>query len=151
VRFEIYEVARDSVPPHFKPSRAQAELANAALWQAAEFVAARVAARSAQEVWAELRRFTGLDDIWGPSIEAWPNDSLLFAVDDGRVLRVYAVHESCCRLCGRPHRDAPADLCLAARNEYDARDARTTSSASRHPIPHDDGTRSEDSNSTASA
>jgi hypothetical protein len=119
VRFDVYEVACESAPPHFKPSRAQAALADAALWQTAEFVAARGAGRSAKQVWAELRGFTGLDEIWGPGTEPWPNDSLLFAVDDRRALRVYAVEEACCRFCGRPHRNVPGDLCPAAREEYD--------------------------------
>lgn len=115
----MYEVACESPPPHFKPSRAQAALADAALWQTAEFVAARDAGRSAKQVWAELRGFTGLDEIWGPGTEPWPNDSLLFAVDDGRALRVYAVEEPSCRFCCRPHRNAPTHLCPPARDEYD--------------------------------
>jgi hypothetical protein len=119
VRFDVYEVACESAPPHFKPSRACAGLADAALWQTAEFVATRVAARSAKEVWAELRRFTGLDEIWGPGTEPWPNDSLLFALDDSRALRVYALDEPSCRVCGGPHRNAPSDLCPPARDEYD--------------------------------
>jgi hypothetical protein len=60
-----------------------------------------------------------MDEIWGPGIDAWPNDSLLFATDDGRALRVYAVDEASCRFCGRPHRNPPADLCPPARDEYD--------------------------------
>jgi hypothetical protein len=119
MRFDVYEVARDSAPPRYKLSRAQATLADAALWQAARFVAARVAEHSAEDVWADLRRFTGMDEIWGPGTDAWPNDSLLFATDDGRAVRVYAVDEARCRLCGRPHRNAPADLCPPARDEYD--------------------------------
>ena len=115
----MYEVACESAPPHFKPSRAQAALANAALWQTADFIAARGAGRSAKQVWAELRGLTGLDEIWGPGTEPWPNDSLLFAVDDRRALRVYAVEEACCRFCCRPHRNVPAGLCPPARDEYD--------------------------------
>jgi hypothetical protein len=82
-------------------------------------VAARVVVHSAKEVWAELRGFTGLDEIWGPGTEPWPNDSLMFAVAASRALRVYAVDDACCRFCGRPHADPPGDLCPAAREDYD--------------------------------
>ena len=119
MRFDVYEVARDGAPPHFRPSRAQAALADAALWQAARFVAACIAARSAKDVWAELRRFTAMDEIWGPGTDAWPNDSVLFAADDGRALLVYALDEAPCGFCGLPHRNAPADLCPPARDEYE--------------------------------
>jgi hypothetical protein len=119
MRFDVYEVARDAAPPCQKPSRALAVLADAALWQAAEFVAARIAERSADDVWAELRRFTGMDEIWGPSTDPWPNDSLLFATDHGRALRVYASDQPACSFCGRIHRDGPAELCPPARDQYD--------------------------------
>jgi hypothetical protein len=72
MRFDVYEVARDGAPPHFKPSRAQAALADAALWQARGFAAARIAARSAEDVRADLRRSTGMDEIRGPGTDAWP-------------------------------------------------------------------------------
>jgi hypothetical protein len=72
MRFDVYEVARDGAPPHYKPSRTQAVLADAALWQAAGFIAAYIARRSAEDVRSELRRFTGMDEIWGPGIDACP-------------------------------------------------------------------------------
>ena len=118
MRFDVYEVARDRAAPHYRPSRASAALVDAPLWQAAEFVAACIAA-SIEDVWAELRRFTSMNEIWGPGTDAWPNDSLLFAVGDGRALRIYATDEACCRCCSQPHRSAPADLCPRARDEYD--------------------------------
>jgi hypothetical protein len=119
VRFDVHELARDCAPPRFRPSRARPILADAALWQTAEFVAARVAERSTEDVWTELRRFTAMDEIWGPGTDTWPNDSLLFATGDGRALCVYAIDEARCRFCGRPHRNAPAHLCPPAGEEYD--------------------------------
>jgi hypothetical protein len=120
MRFHVYEVARDSPPPHGKPSRALAVLAAAGLWQAAAFLAARIAGRSAEDVWAQLRHFTAMDEIWGPGNDDWPNDSLLFAASDGGALCVYAAEEPNCSFCRLPHRMAPADLCPRARDEYDS-------------------------------
>ncbi|MEN3285581.1 MAG: hypothetical protein V7607_6721 [Solirubrobacteraceae bacterium] len=120
MRFDVYLVARGSGPPRDKPSRSRAQLAGAALWQAAEFVAARSAHRCAESVWAELRRLTAMDEIWGPATAAWPNDSVEFAIADARALRVYAIEEADCSFCGRQHRSAPADLCPRAREQYES-------------------------------
>jgi hypothetical protein len=118
MRFDVYEVARDGAPPHYQPSRTQAVLADAALWQAAGFIAAYIARRSAEDVVRAAPVHRHGRDL-GAGYRCLPNDSRLFATDDGRALRVYAVDEASCRFCGRPHRNPPADLCPPARDEYD--------------------------------